>query len=779
MFGVVPDHGLHRRPSDVLRVVAGLSVFVLGTVGAMTYSSWERTTHDVVSSVPRPILRAFGFANGAGLVIGIGVVAVVALAVRRPRFIAAVLLAIGVGSGVALALQHLIDAPGAVDAASRGLQDYPQYPAMGMVVSAAVFFVAAPEITRPFRRLLTWSLVVVAVGSIAEREGYPSGIIGSIALGWALAAALHLMLGSPDGMPDPTEIERDLAAIGNDVTDLTATDAQTWGMRSFTGRRGDDHVRVVCIGRDATDGQLLAKLGRWLWYKDSGPGLALTNQQQIEHHAFLLLSAERSGVAVPRVVHAGRIGERRDATLLATIASGPTFADPDRAEVTDAVVDAMWRELALLHAAGIAHGGIWAGQFRSGDGSSVEFTDLATADADPDEDALLADRVALLVTTAELTSEQTAVAAARRALGDDGLVALLPVLQTSALSRTNRRTASNARKRCEALRAAIATATGTEEPRLTELRRVAPSSIVIAAFTILGIYLLIGEFSHVEWGSMFRGADWWWLPAVILFAQVPILGLSLSVLGSVSRRLPLRPVLLLEVGTKFTGLAGGGVTTIALQVRFFQKQGLPAAVAVTSSLLNSVASGTVEVVVMTLAILTGAGSFHIPSGGAGGIASKLFVVAAVLAVLTAVAFGIPALRHRIGGLVMPQLRSAWDNLRGVLRDPRKGTLMLGGNLLSQVFYALVLWAALHMYGHDLGLTQLIIINTLASVLGGIAPVPGGIGVIEAGLIAGFTAAGVPDQAAIATTFTARLFTAYLPPIWGWLSIQWMRHRDLV
>ena len=590
MFGVVPDHGLHRRPTDVLRAVAGLVVFLLGSLGAITYSSWERTTHDVVSDVPRPVLRVFSFANGAGLAIGIVVVLVVAVVVRRPRFIGAVLLAIAAGAVSAVGLQHLIDAPGAVDAASRGLKDYPQYPALGIVVTSAVFFVAAPEITRPFRRLLTWTLVVVAVGSIAQREGYPSGIVGSLALGWALAAIIHLVLGSPDGMPDPTEIERDLAAIGENVTDLEASKSQVWGARSFTGMRGDDHVRVVSIGRDATDGQLLAKLGRWLWYKDSGPGLALTNQQEIEHHAFLLLLAERCGVAVPRVVHAGRIGERRDATLLATISDGATFAAPDHAEVTDAVMASMWSELASLHSAGIAHGGIWAGQFRSRGTDSVEFTDLATADADPDDDALLADRVALLVTTAELTSDDRAVAAARTALGDDGLIALLPVLQTSALPRVNRRNASNAKKRCASLRSSIASATGTEAPKLTELRRVAPGSIVIAAFTILGIYLLIGEFSHVEWGSMFKGADWWWLPIVILFAQVPILGLSLSVLGSVSRRLPLRPVLLLEVGTKFTGLAGGGVTTIALQVRFFQKQGLAAAVAVTSSLLNSVAS---------------------------------------------------------------------------------------------------------------------------------------------------------------------------------------------
>ena len=105
--------------------------------------------------------------------------------------------------------------------------------------------------------------------------------------------------------------------------------------------------------------------------------------------------------------------------------------------------------------------------------------------------------------------------------------------------------------------------------------------------------------------------------------------------------------------------------------------------------------------------------------------------------------------------------------------------MFGGNVASQVIFALVLDASLHAYGYSLPLFQLIIINSLASVLGGMAPVPGGMGVIEAGLIGGMTAAGIPQSIAVATTFTARLFTAYLPPIWGWFALQWLRHNDYV
>jgi uncharacterized membrane protein YbhN (UPF0104 family) len=75
--------------------------------------------------------------------------------------------------------------------------------------------------------------------------------------------------------------------------------------------------------------------------------------------------------------------------------------------------------------------------------------------------------------------------------------------------------------------------------------------------------------------------------------------------------------------------------------------------------------------------------------------------------------------------------------------------------------------------------QLIVINSLASVLGGMAPVPGGMGVVEAGLIGGLTAAGIPQEVAVATTFTHRLFTAYLPPVYGWFALGWLRRNDYI
>ncbi len=60
-----------------------------------------------------------------------------------------------------------------------------------------------------------------------------------------------------------------------------------------------------------------------------------------------------------------------------------------------------------------------------------------------------------------------------------------------------------------------------------------------------------------------------------------------------------------------------------------------------------------------------------------------------------------------------------------------------------------------------------------------APAPGGMGVIETGLIAGFTASGIPEAQAVAATFTARMCTSYLPPIWGWFALSSLRKKEYV
>jgi uncharacterized protein (TIRG00374 family) len=105
--------------------------------------------------------------------------------------------------------------------------------------------------------------------------------------------------------------------------------------------------------------------------------------------------------------------------------------------------------------------------------------------------------------------------------------------------------------------------------------------------------------------------------------------------------------------------------------------------------------------------------------------------------------------------------------------------LFGGNVASELLYALALGAACLAYGVDLNLAQLVFVNTAASVLSSLIPVPGGIGAAEASLSAGLIAMGVDESTAFAIAITQRICTFYLPPIWGYMSLQWLSRKGYV
>ena len=104
-------------------------------------------------------------------------------------------------------------------------------------------------------------------------------------------------------------------------------------------------------------------------------------------------------------------------------------------------------------------------------------------------------------------------------------------------------------------------------------------------------------------------------------------------------------------------------------------------------------------------------------------------------------------------------------------------LLFGGAVSRELLIAMALSVSLRAFGDHLRLPVLIVIIRLAAMIGGASPSPGGMGVVEAGLILGLTAAGVAEADATAAVFIQRLFTSYLPPIWGWFTLVWLRKRE--
>ena len=67
----------------------------------------------------------------------------------------------------------------------------------------------------------------------------------------------------------------------------------------------------------------------------------------------------------------------------------------------------------------------------------------------------------------------------------------------------------------------------------------------------------------------------------------------------------------------------------------------------------------------------------------------------------------------------------------------------------------------------------------AATAGSLLPTPGGIGGVEAALIAGLTAAGMSMPVATAATVLSRLVAVWLPAIPGWWAAVRLRKAGLL
>jgi glycosyltransferase 2 family protein len=138
---------------------------------------------------------------------------------------------------------------------------------------------------------------------------------------------------------------------------------------------------------------------------------------------------------------------------------------------------------------------------------------------------------------------------------------------------------------------------------------------------------------------------------------------------------------------------------------------------------------------------------------------------------------VPRFRRLAAEKARPKVRDILGNFREVAKSPGKLVLLFGGAVGRELLIAMSLSVSLRAFGDHLTLPVLIVVIRLAAVIGGASPSPGGMGVVEAGLILGLTAAGVNEADATAAVFIQRLFTSYLPPIWGWFTLVWLRKRE--
>jgi len=138
------------------------------------------------------------------------------------------------------------------------------YPVTELAVAIAVAATALPYLSRPVHRAVSLLVALAVLAAVCGGEALPVNAISSVALGWGIAAGLHLALGSPLGLPSAAEVTHWITDLNVAVTDSTRAPRQVWGVERFTGRDPAGRpVELSVYGRDASDARVLAKLWRF------------------------------------------------------------------------------------------------------------------------------------------------------------------------------------------------------------------------------------------------------------------------------------------------------------------------------------------------------------------------------------------------------------------------------------------------------------------------------------------------------------------------------------
>jgi uncharacterized membrane protein YbhN (UPF0104 family) len=765
-----PIGASRRRPGDVVRFVLASALLTALAFYSYDPTTFEREVVDAIAELPHD---GYSFVILATKVLAVWAIALLVfstLLVRRWKLardlVVAGLAAWAIGRLLAFStrdgelwddLRQTFD-----------LTNAPRFPTVRLAVVVAMVVVASPYLARPIRRV--GQLLVVAIGVDALSTGgvFPTDVLGALVLGWGVAAAVHYAFGTPIGRPTAASVTRALARLGVAVSGVTPVGEQQVGRAVFTGAGPDGRLRITALGRDEADAQFLARAWRYFTRKDAPRMLMWTRRRQVEYEAYLALLATEAGGHVPDVVLAGSAGPvavlvERD------VDAAPLFAAPATA-VTDAVLDDAWRQLARLHAAHLAHGR-FDGHHLLVEGDQVVVTSFEWSTSGAGYGQAAADIANLLAATAAVVGAERALAAARRGIDDDALLAALPMLQPQSISGWTHDALggrSGLDEKLAALRETTAAGLGTEAPQLRQLYRIHPRHLLMAVGALVAIAVLFsrvgdpGEF----WASIDE-ANWWYVGLALLLGLATDVAFGITFLGNVPVRIPVWPSIQLQSAMSFSNLAVPVAADSAVQVRFLQKQGLdlPSAVA-TGGVLSSVSEIIVQIGLFFVALWLAPDEIDL-----GRIDTDRLVVIALIAVfavlvLVALVFGIRRLRGAVIPPVVRATRTVWD----AVRTPSRITLLVVGNIVAQCLSALSLLACLHAFDASVDFWTLLALNIGITTIASLVPIPGGgTAVSSVGLAGGLTAFGVSPAAAAAAVLAHQLAVTYLPAIPGWFA----------
>jgi uncharacterized protein (TIRG00374 family) len=96
-----------------------------------------------------------------------------------------------------------------------------------------------------------------------------------------------------------------------------------------------------------------------------------------------------------------------------------------------------------------------------------------------------------------------------------------------------------------------------------------------------------------------------------------------------------------------------------------------------------------------------------------------------------------------------------------------------------MFYVGALYFSIQAFGGGMGFAQVGAIYLVGAAVASAAPTPGGLGAVEAAIIAGLVAGGLSNEVAVPSVFMFRLATFWVPVLPGWIAFTYLQRAEYI
>jgi glycosyltransferase 2 family protein len=645
---------------------------------------------------------------------------------------------------------------------------------------AAVLTVSGPWLPARWRHWW-WALLLAFVPiHLVISAIVPARSLVGLAVGWFVGALVVLVVGTPALEVPLDGAVRAMGKRGFVVSALTVVRPAGPGPLVLAATAWDPdataltEAAIELYGPHQRSGGALLQLWRKLRLRDSETApLVASMRRAVEHRALMAIAIGDVGVANTSTIAVATLD--RGWMLYA---HKPVRGIPLDECAKTTPVARVWESLQLLNDHRISHGDLRSNEITVDDGT-VLFGGFGSAEYGATDAQLQSDIAQLLVTTSALYDAESAVGAAIDAFGKDAVLTASRRLTKSAVPKRIRESVADARAVISGSRAEVMRQTGTDQIKTETITRFTRSQVIQLVLLVALVYVAYPFISAVPtFFSELRTADWWWALLGLTVSALTYPGAALALWACADEKVNFWTLSIAQVASTFAATTTpAGVGGLALSTRFLQKGGLSAMRATAAVALQQAAQVIVHVVLLILfSTVAGASadlSHFVPT------ATVLYLIAGVALGIVGTSLFVPRLRRWLATDVRPKLKEVTSDLVELAREPKRLGLIVLGCAGTTLGAATALWASVEAFGGGAPLVTCAVVTMVGGTLASAAPTPGGVGAVEAALIGGLAAFGVPAAVGVPSVLLYRVLTCWLPVSIGWPVMRWLTEHEMI